>query len=577
MDNNDLSDIPKAAEQSLNAFTMRIEGTFAEIGGRLGQSHEIFERLRSDLEATSHELSGADIESASAALETIAKRLKGLAESLPLQVVKLKEIFAGNKSISDVLRRLVKNIQLVTIIARSARIEAVALSDNRGHFLDFTQEVQNLAKQASALVQTCEKDQQQLAHAISSALTKQSSFDGEYREQLLSLSEGLISAYSEIRSRQTQSSRAAAMAASGASRISAAVGQSIVSLQAGDSVRQRLEHICAALHLAADREVCLAPLDTPVFPESDVRLLLGLQADQLSDTVRGFEKNLSEIGRGLEILSVDATKSIEEGRALYSDGDSGMTSFLDALKLGLAQALSLIGRCDVARKSVEETAAMFEATLQKFQGTVSELSEAVADIILVGMNASLKAAHLGAQGNALVVIANELGATASQISNSADMLKPILSQIGLSADDLNALKLADGASNISSLEGPIAQVVANVSASNEKLVGLMNQLSVDGGQFKRLVSEAQSGLAKFAGELTATEDIHRRLASLLPSGTTQPGPSLQTMLESQLYPKYTMAEEREIHRAFCQRLGWDSPAINLPTTPDPDADDVLFF
>jgi hypothetical protein len=66
-------------------------------------------------------------------------------------------------------------------------------------------------------------------------------------------------------------------------------------------------------------------------------------------------------------------------------------------------------------------------------------------------------------------------------------------------------------------------------------------------------------------------------ASLLSFETTQPGPSLQTILESQLYPKYTMAEEREIHRAFCQRLGWDSPAINLPTTPDSDADDVLFF
>ena len=67
-----------------------------------------------------------------------------------------------------------------------------------------------------------------------------------------------------------------------------------------------------------------------------------------------------------------------------------------------------------------------EDTLAKFRHAISGLSEAVVDITLIGMNASLKAGHLGSKGNAFVVIANELKATADQVSAGAARLKPAL-------------------------------------------------------------------------------------------------------------------------------------------------------
>lgn len=52
------------------------------------------------------------------------------------------------------------------------------------------------------------------------------------------------------------------------------------------------------------------------------------------------------------------------------------------------------------------------------RAAMTELSGVVVDIILIGMNAGLKAGHLGMRGRTFVVIAGELKATADQISGA---------------------------------------------------------------------------------------------------------------------------------------------------------------
>jgi hypothetical protein len=55
-------------------------------------------------------------------------------------------------------------------------------------------------------------------------------------------------------------------------------------------------------------------------------------------------------------------------------------------------------------------------------------------------------------------------------------------------------------------------------------------------------------------------------------------PGFRSLLQDKLYPKYTMAGEREIHISFLRRWGIDTPIdMHAATTNESSADEVLFF
>src|SRR5262249_21707835 len=126
------------AVTSIEDVSSRIEDTFAQAGNHLGRGHSIFKELNGGLIALSRELSGTEIEGASAALRDIAARLNGFAEALPAESTLLGSLGSSAKEASSLLQPLAKHVQLITIIARSARIEAASLDENRANFLAFT-------------------------------------------------------------------------------------------------------------------------------------------------------------------------------------------------------------------------------------------------------------------------------------------------------------------------------------------------------------------------------------------------------------------------------------------------------
>jgi hypothetical protein len=122
--------------------------------------------------------------------------------------------------------------------------------------------------------------------------------------------------------------------------------------------------------------------------------------------VRELDHDIGQIMRALSAILSDASGVIGQGRSLYGEAGDDTASFLARIKETLAQASRLIGTCESAGKSVDDALTVVEETLGKFREAIAGLSEAVVDITLIGMNASLKAGYLGNKGNAFVVIAN---------------------------------------------------------------------------------------------------------------------------------------------------------------------------
>jgi hypothetical protein len=573
------------AAASIEEVASHIEGGFANVGNHLGRGHAIFQELHGGLASLSQELSGTKIEGASAALQDISSRLNGLAEALLSENALLGSIGESTAQASSLLAPLIKQIQMISIIARSARIEAASLEGDRENFLDFTQEAFDLAKSIQLTMDGCVRDQQLLSAAIKTALERQKDFEDRYRLKLLSAGTELNSAYSGMRSQQNKSVHLLEIASASSKRITEAVGSSIVSLQAGDSTRQRLQHICRGLHIAAGSGAGIVPALAESAGGGAASLVCDLQAMQLRDTASGFNADIGQIARSLTILRADAAGIVEHGRSLYGNQGDDKSSFLDVTKQALAQASALIRTCDEAGRSVDDALSAVEDTLGKFRQAILGLSETVVDIILIGMNAGLKASHLGAKGRAFVVIANELKTTANQISTGAKLLKPVLDSIERAANELKGLRVDGDPSQLSKLEPSILHAVEEIEAGNSRLAEWMNRLVHESAQFEGIMTAAQALLTTL-GEASATlPGVATRLESdaqvfdarVVGSPPSDNADGIGPVLDD-LYAQYTMVSERDVHLRFLNNRGLaHAPAPAASQLNQDSSDDVLFF
>lgn len=551
----------------------RIEDAFARVGHELGRGHLIFKELNQGLATLSSELSGAEIEGAATALQEIAARLSELAQALPAESALLETIGKSTAEASSLLKPLFKHIQMITIIARSARIEAASLDGDREGFLAFTQEAYDLGKAVQRSIEGCARDQQRLSEAVATASDRQKAFESRYRAQLVSESAELGAAYSGLRDQRSKSSHLADRASSSTRKIAEAVGSAIISLQAGDSTRQRLEHVSHGLGLVSESAPGLVP--EPVASDDGVRAICQLQAAQLRDAQREFGGDISQIVGALTAILHDAGSVAGHGRTLFGGEEGGSASFLTRIKQTLAHASTLIATCESAGRSVDEALAIVEDTLAKFREAIAGLAEATVDITLIGMNAGLKASHLGSRGSAFVVIANELKATADQVSAGAGRLRPVLDTIERSANELKQLRVQGDPTQLAKLEPQILQALREVEAGNERLGKLMSRLVDEGAEFERLMNSAQSLMTTLGESSAALPAVATRLETAgAGAQRLQPEMQDQAMLDD-LFARYTMERERDVHREFLQTLGLASIAATRRMEAVEAADDGI--
>ncbi|MFK4727688.1 hypothetical protein ABIE89_008788 [Bradyrhizobium niftali] len=561
------------ATAAIEDVSSRIEDVFARVGRELGRGHIIFKELNQGLATLSEELSGAEIEGAATALQEIAARLSELAQTLPAESALLATIGTSTAEASSLLKPLFKHIGMITIIARSARIEAASLDGDREGFLAFTQEAYDLGKAVQRSIEGCARDQQRLSEAVATASVRQKEFESRYGNQLVSESAELADAYGGLRDQRSKSSHVADLASASTRKIAEAVGSAIISLQAGDSTRQRLEHVCHGLGRASGPSPSLVP--EPVTSDDGARAICLLQAAQLRDAQREFGGDIGQIVRALTAILHDAGSVVGNGRTLFGGEDGGSSSFLTRIKQILAHASTLIATCESAGRSVDDALAIVEDTLGKFRQAIAGLADATVDITLIGMNAGLKASHLGSRGSAFVVIANELKATADQVSAGAARLRPVLDGIEHSAKALKELRVQGDPTQLANLEPQILQALREVEAGNERLDKLMSRLVDEGAEFEGLMNSAQ-GLMNKLGESSATLPAVAARLETASAVARRPQPIAQdeAMLDD-LFARYTMERERDVHREFLQTLGLASVAATRRVEAVETADDGI--
>ncbi|MCA0418154.1 MAG: hypothetical protein LCH80_05445 [Proteobacteria bacterium] len=531
---------------SLEGQARSIDLTFASAGGSLGEGLTLFDGLKARLSTLSGQMSGEAFAEAVATLRRLAEGLRPLRQILSTELKALVEIASHSADAGRTLDQLLKHVRLITILTRSARIEASSIQGAGSDFSDFANEISDLTTAAQSAIESCAWDHARMSKLLGAALTSQRDFEKLYGPGLGALTDELLATFAELEGRQQCSVDLARDAAAKSSNVGMSAGMAIISLQAGDSVRQRLEHAIAGLRLAISvKSETAIPSEAQEVARD---LLCELEAAQLNATASTLAEDTSTIDRNLQVVQDETGGLVELVLALYGDASVQTGSFMTELGDDLAHASDLLAKCNAARADLDHVSEALTDLLDTCQHTVDALATTVSSIVLIGTNASLRAARVGSSGRSLIVIAQELKTAADLVARDARSLPQSFARMQQAAAHFKGAGRL-GAGRFETFDRNMAEALSVINEIAALQAVELDQVSREAAAFAGAVEKARLafGDVRVTAALIAAAGTDVANQQLAASSSTEMSSVAIDWVNGMVWSRYTMAAEREIH------------------------------
>ena len=339
-----------------------------------------------------------------------------------------------------------------------------------------------------------------------------------------------------------------------AEEIAADIGQAVKSMQSHDIVRQQIEHAEHSLHETAamiDAEATDAA-ETPALLElvAFVADVLTLQTSQIASANTHFTEAADVLRSSLTSLS-GRIRGIGEAIAGIA-GDGVSDTPLSRLEAGVATVKSELGDFVAQGEALGDIMNAVVETISGMGGAIEAIEEVGTEIELIAINASIKAAHTGEAGAALGVLALAIQRLSAEARSQTNAVTRILGDISSASMGLqeNAGRYNDQTEAwrvVDELDAVLAETGQAARRSQELFASLREASVAWGGRAEEL-----------ARDISFDREIGRSLSSLRNALESQIAASKRLVPGGgrgrsarlrQLYDRYTMEAERDVHDA----------------------------
>lgn len=556
--------VPDEIVSLLRAGETDIDRTFAEMGARFGAGLEMFDGLKSGLRAVADEIAHPEMIEARQALSSLSSDILALQDRLADEKAALVALKAHSDAAGHLIAELWSSMRLVGILTQSLRIERASIRGPARDLEAFTEEVVACSRRAREVIDGCARSHREITGLIDAALTAQSAFDGQMGSSLPRLAGQITDRLQELGQRQAATAGVVDDMAAHSDRVIMATGEAVMALQSGDNIRQRIAHAITALGVDDERTPGLRPA------------VLLLQGAQLRATSSLLAEDCARIAQTLALLGDETGRLTQSVEAFVGTADAGSsTSLVADLEAGLGAASDILGLCDRARGRVDTVMAQLIAFLEGFETAVSELRRTVLDIVFLGTNAGLRAAHLGESGRGLVVIAKELKAGADLVERQARDLAPTFGRMLSASTELRQRALDAG--RISTFDATVQDSLGRIRRVGSRVGDLLQRLHDDAERFADDIAGARDAFAATAARADGIDRIATRLEGLAGGKAEAPTPLeaevIAAVLDERVWPLYTMKAERDIHRSVLAAHGLARDAAPEPVMDSASAGD----
>ena len=345
--------------------------------------------------------------------------------------------------------------------------------------------------------------------------------------------------------------------------------EAVFYLQFGDIVRQKTEHIAAALNDVAERLSSAASWQDFRDHAAAVDRVFAIQIGQLDlirKEVTAAQQKLEESFRSIAEETSQLRQGLHHGHEETDSSRAGAAP-LAAFKAELRRLEQLHGQGHELRLGTQRTVQNMVEASRKLAGHVEQVKTINADIHLQALNAIVKTAALGSQGSTLSVLSMHVDwlyrESHEVVKEIGGILESVLSQAHARAGGHEPTGEAAGENRLHAGMEEIEsayKACRETSAAASELIE-RQQTALDGGR-ARLQSLARhaEALGEQIGELNGFREMLAPWLNLKQAGTA---PGIESLSQ-----RYTMHSEREIHEGV---------GPNLAAQADPTAGAAALF
>jgi hypothetical protein len=561
-------DIASPVAGRLEAARGAVERRFVEAGEVLAHAVDGVGRLISSLDSLGRALDPATVEATAAELKAAAESLTALPQRHEHRRRTVERMTGQGEDLRSGVDEMRRQMGYLWVFAVSIKISAAGVSEAGLELGVFAQEICDRIEQGRNQLGGFDTELKVLSSELVAAQKQEQSLAGRCESLLPAVPDGLVSGAQALVTQHGQIAAAAHEVAGLARQIHKKVGAVLGALQIGDITRQRIEHVQAALALIDD-----VPGLTPEQHGRLQALIHRLLAAQLEAAAADFHHDVQRIGRNMSDMATDAGELLRLRDLAFGGGEDGR-GFLQRMEGHVTQALGLVSEMEAADHAAATVAGSAAAAAAALNTRIVGLQGIRTDVQQMALNTMLKSGRIGDSGKPLSVIAMELRSHASLLDQSA---QATMATLGDLTGEARAL-----------VDTPAGESGAGqaLTAASARLRDAADGVAVDLRTLAALGAAVVGDLEKASASLDFQIEIGAALDDAAAALADWAGPELpgvegvEAVLDDvagRIAKSYTMAQERNVHRAFIEGVRPEvEAAIPTPQAAEDELDGVLF-
>ena len=559
-----------------------VETRFLEAGDVLSRAVEGVGSLIAGLDAIRANLDAETVTATTGELAQAAQTLKSLPDSLGARRDRVGELVKFSDGLAGRIAEMRQHLAYLRVFAINIKITSGGIAAAGPEFAIFAQEIYDCIEMGAGQLDALNTDLMGLDHTLRGALAHEQTLARHCAELLPAVPDALTASAAAIADHHARIASVAVEVAALARGVQKKVGGGLAALQIGDITRQRIEHVQAGIRFLDEAaEIAALPPEPRARAHAFVHRLLGAQ---VIATAEDFHREVGRINQSVIGMAADATELLRL-RDLASGQGSGQrgteTNFLRNLEGNVGQALGLVGDMTAGEQAAEEVSRSAAVSARELTERIAGIQNIRADVQMMALNTTLKCARIGETGKPLGVIAVELRAHAIHLEKSAAQTTDSLEGLFTAAEALGQRDVShDGEDGKAAAAATVLTgAVARIGKAGDGVDSALDALARQGADVVDLLRRAAE-----------RSDLHIQIGSVLDAAANQLldlagddeiltddiAPALHPLL-ARLAKQYTMAQEREVHRALTEGLAQvGATEVEIIAPPSEDLDDVLF-
>jgi hypothetical protein len=560
-------DTPSLAgiSEILSRLAAGLDTRFVSAGTALASAYEIVERLVSSLEGVT---SAMNRQAAMTAIETMrltADRLTQLPARQGRRQQSLETIRGANDDLFQHLSQIRRTLSFLHICGLNIKVAAAGADG----FADFADHMFAKLEQAEQQVDGFETEISQLGRSIGNMAAADQMLVRECASVIPRVPQKLAADALALQRLQDDSAALADQIAALARDIRTKVAVALGALQIGDITRQRLEHIAEAIPLLESHgETCT---DAEAAKRA-VDIVTALLAAQAADTVDDFRREVGTLTDSLRGIAPEAERLAE----MQHGGSSGdIQQVLHRLEQDIGEIASVTRQLCAAEEDSSKLGHATSRAAESLLARLKAVNRIQKDVEQMAWNTALQCRGLGSDGRGLAVISEEIQSFSRRLAGVWQMVSQSFDRIDTAARSISEPETGDAGSDTNDL---LMQSLDAVRGGTTRMAESLSDVDQEALQIGAMLRDSTEGIAceaEIGPVLSGAVERLADMAAAVETASEEEIPQSVAALMEQIAARYTMAREREIHRAFLP--GAEAEVMEMPAEGADDLfDDGLF-